>query len=503
MRREIVDDLELLLEILPPRIEEALRREEELSSLLEIVMDLGRKPQARFPERFLDLGEEPVTREEIQAVVEQMGQFSDDNRSGIERTLHRISGIRNRQGEIIGLTCRIGRAVYGTIEIIRDVAESGKSFLLLGKPGVGKTTLLREAARVISDEFQKRVVIVDTSNEIAGDGDIPHPGIGSARRMQVARVAQQAQVMIEAVENHMPEVIIIDEIGTEREAEAARTIAERGVILVGTAHGLSLENLIANPTLSDLIGGIDAVTLGDDEARRRGTQKTVLERKAPPTFETIVEIQDKDRFAIHHDVAQTVDQFLRGIMPSPEVRERNKEGSWETVEKPLPQESPALIPKEPEPEPQMGGLNLYSYGISRNRLEQALLDLNLPVKVVENLEQADFVLTLRGQYRKMPKRLKEAERRGMRIYTIRSNTYVQIRRFFEELFDKRLEGRAMREAEEAAILVCQEGEPIELTPQNSYLRLLQHQVGERYNLSTQSEGKGPQRAVVFYPKGDN
>jgi stage III sporulation protein AA len=508
MRQEIVDDLDQLLEILPQRVQAALRKEEELSSLLEIVLDLGRKPQARFPSRFLDLGPEPVSREEIEQLVQRMGQFGDDNRAGIERTLHRISAIRNRRGDIIGLTCRIGRAVYGTIEIIRDVVESGKSLLLMGKPGVGKTTLLREVARVLSDEFQKRVVIVDTSNEIAGDGDIPHPGIGSARRMQVAKVSQQAQVMIEAVENHMPEVVIIDEIGNEREAEAARTIAERGVTLIGTAHGISLENLIVNPTLSDLIGGIGAVTLGDDEARRRGTQKTVLERKAPPTFDTIVEIQDKDRFAIHFDVTQTVDSFLRGILPRPQIRQRAEDGSWQTLAQT--QEEPSMQDaiytyeenyQTEEPQRIAGKLNLFSYAVSRNRLEQAILDLNIPVNLVENIDEADLVLTLRGQYRKMPNRLREAERRGMRVYTIRSNTYVQVKRFLEDLFGKRSEGSAMVEAEEAAQRVLREGKSISLSPQNSYLRMLQHNIAERYQLNSESQGEEPRRCVVFNPKG--
>ena len=309
--------------------------------------------------------------------------------------LHRISAIRNRRGDIVGLTCRIGRAVYGTIEIIRDVVETGKSLLLLGKPGVGKTTLLREIARVLSDEFQKRVVIVDTSNEIAGDGDIPHPGIGSARRMQVARVAQQAQVMIEAVENHMPEVVIIDEIGNQLEAEAARTIAERGVTLIGTAHGTSLENLIINPALSDLVGGIGAVTLGDEEARRRGTQKTVLERKAPPTFQIIVELQELDRFAIHFDVAKAVDQLLRGHKPEPQIRQRTADDSWQiAVESQEEEETTSYIEEDvwEEKPAEIGKINLFSYAVSRNRLEQAISDLNYPINIVENLSDADLVL---------------------------------------------------------------------------------------------------------------
>ena len=275
-------------------------------------MDLGRRPEARFPDGEVTLLDREVTEADIAHVVDKIGSFGDDNRAGIERTLHRISAIRNRTGKIVGLTCRIGRAVYGTIEIIEDFVESGKSILIMGRPGIGKTTMLREAARVLADDLGKRVVVVDTSNEIAGDGDIPHPAIGKARRMQVRTPALQHEVMIEAVENHMPQVIVIDEIGTELEAQAARTIAERGVQLIGTAHGNNLDNLMLNPTLSDLIGGIQSVTLGDEEARRRRTQKSVLERKAPPTFDVIVEIQDRERVIVHADVAETVDAMLRG-----------------------------------------------------------------------------------------------------------------------------------------------------------------------------------------------
>src|SRR5947199_8432510 len=283
------DELEALLRGLPPDLVQRVRALDGLEGLLEIVMDLGRLPEARFAGREEILSEREVFAEDLAYVISHIGQFGGDDRAGIERTLHRISALRNRAGKVVGLTLRVGRAVYGTVEIIRDIVESGRSILLLGRPGVGKTTMLRELARVLADDLAKRVVIVDTSNEIAGDGDIPHPGIGSARRMQVRIAPEQHQVMIEAVENHMPEVIVIDEIGTEAEAMAARTIAERGVQLVGTAHGQTLENLMLNPTLADLIGGIQAVTLSDDEARRRGTQKTVLERKAPPTFDVVVE----------------------------------------------------------------------------------------------------------------------------------------------------------------------------------------------------------------------
>ncbi|MDJ0555405.1 MAG: R3H domain-containing nucleic acid-binding protein [Microcoleaceae cyanobacterium MO_207.B10] len=317
---QITDDLYRLLEIVPEQIRRPLQQHQERNHLIEIVMDLGRFPEARFPSHAEYLSEIPISRKDISYCIERIGDFSSDNRAGIEQTLHRISAIRNRTGEVIGLTCRVGRAVFGTIGMIRDLVETGRSILMLGRPGVGKTTALREIARVLADELEKRVVIIDTSNEIAGDGDVPHPAIGRARRMQVASPEQQHQVMIEAVENHMPEVIVIDEIGTELEALAARTIAERGVQLVGTAHGNQIENLVKNPTLSDLIGGIQAVTLGDDEARRRRSQKTVLERKAPPTFEIAVEMLERHRWVVHEQVADTVDALLRGQKPNPQVR---------------------------------------------------------------------------------------------------------------------------------------------------------------------------------------
>src|SRR5688572_30082774 len=325
-QRESIDDLDALLSSLPPEIVDAVHALEDRESLIEVVMDLGRRPEGRFPDAEVMLLEREIVDADIAFVVEHIGLFGDDNRAGIERTLHRISAIRNRSGKIVGLTCRIGRAVYGTIEIITDFVETGKSILIMGRPGIGKTTMLREAARVLADDLGKRVVVVDTSNEIAGDGDIPHPAIGKARRMQVRTPSLQHEVMIEAVENHMPQVIVIDEIGTELEAQAARTIAERGVQLVGTAHGNTLDNLMANPTLSDLLGGIQSVTLGDEEGRRRGTQKSVLERKAPPTFPVVVEIQSWDKVAIHEDVAETVDSILRGYPLAPAIRELTPEG---------------------------------------------------------------------------------------------------------------------------------------------------------------------------------
>ncbi len=328
----VTDDLDLLLAALPPRITAALQSDDRRVSLLEVVMDLGRLPEARYPGREVVLSHDEVTEEDLEYVIDHIGDFGADNRAGIERTLHRISCIRNRRGKIVGLTCRVGRAVYGTIRVIEDLVIGGKSILLLGRPGVGKTTMLREVARVLADDANKRVVIVDTSNEIGGDGDIPHPAIGGARRMQVPTPAMQHSVMIEAVENHMPEVIVIDEIGTELEAAAARTINERGVQLVGTAHGTSLENLMLNPTLADLIGGIQSVTLGDEEARRRGTQKSILERKAPPTFDVVVEIVSWQRVALHANVADTVDALLRGYEAPPEVRQLSASGRIEIID---------------------------------------------------------------------------------------------------------------------------------------------------------------------------
>jgi stage III sporulation protein SpoIIIAA len=521
-RREITDNLDELLEVLPPRLRDKLEGMGDLDDLLEIVLDLGRQPEARFPRgRFVYLDGNPVKREDIEFLTKRVGAFGHDNRAGIERTLHRISAIRNRYGDIIGLTCRIGRAVYGTIDIVRDVVEQGKSILLLGKPGVGKTTLLREVARVLSDEFHKRVVVVDTSNEIAGDGDIPHPAIGRARRMQVPTPQRQADVMIEAVENHMPEVVVIDEIGTEAEAQAARTIAERGVQLIGTAHGNTLENLVLNPTLSDLVGGIQAVTLGDEEARKRGTQKTVLERKAPPTFDVVIEILDRDGYAIHHDVAKTVDLLLRGIPPRPEVRRRSVDGEIRVIEKEKLHDQAVVPSGVPEshrlaedgnsdtiwispdiiPERYGGILRLYPYAVSRNRIENAIRDTGLPVVISKDLGQADIVLTLKGQYRKMPKTIREAERRGLPIQVIRSNTVAQITNFLRNAFDADRafgEEQALREAEDAITRVEEFDSPIELNPQNSYVRRLQHELAGRYHVKSASIGEEPNRRVVYY-----
>ncbi len=516
-QQRVTDNLDQLLEVIPPDIRASLEQQENLDELLEIVLDLGREPEARFPDKVVFLLDRPVTHDDIEYVTSRIGEFGKDNRAGIERTLHRISAIRNRRGKIVGLTCRIGRAVYGTIDIIRDIVVSGKSILLLGRPGVGKTTKLREVARVLSEEFQKRVVVVDTSNEIAGDGDIPHPAIGHARRMQVPEPNLQHAVMIEAVENHMPEVIVIDEIGTEAEAYAARTIAERGVQLIGTAHGNSLENLLMNPTLSDLVGGIQAVTLSDEEARRRGTQKTVLERKAPPTFDVVIEIMEVDKLAIHHDVQTTVDQLLRGIPPRPEIRIRNAEGKIEVIQQPSIPPSPAkeeaLLPlTRPTPAPSsptpMGAgkewptvVRIYPYGVSRSRLERAIRELRVPAQIARDLSDADAIIALKAHYRREPEKLREALGTHIPTFVVRSNTYAQISSVLREMFqqtDLDEEELALREAEAGVERVLETGEPVELLPQNAYLRRLQHQLVQKYSLVSESVGQEPYRRVRIY-----
>ncbi|HEX2756291.1 MAG TPA: R3H domain-containing nucleic acid-binding protein [Candidatus Limnocylindrales bacterium] len=689
-RRESIDDLDALLAALPREIVDAVHALPEKEALIEVVLDLGRRPEARFPDSEVTLLDREISEADIAHVVEHIGTFGDDNRAGIERTLHRISAIRNRSGKIVGLTCRIGRAVYGTIDIINDFVDSGKSILIMGRPGIGKTTMLREAARVLADDLGKRVVVVDTSNEIAGDGDIPHPAIGKARRMQVRTPSLQHEVMIEAVENHMPQVIVIDEIGTELEAQAARTIAERGVQLIGTAHGNNLDNLMLNPTLSDLIGGIQSVTLGDEEARRRRTQKSVLERKAPPTFDVIIEIQDRERVTVHSDVAETVDSMLRGDSVAPELRWRDEEGVHRSQARPRPSPREQIgaerfaglvgsgqpwrmepgwrgdggyrgggyrdagggggtaggaggagfrsgyrpgasggwrqtrggsgretAPRGPQSEggaadvipgerfltPPAGGrvggrlddppfvsgeiadrgplergapvvpdtrareareldrqkawrdqagraltalkadegtapvnadeldddedallplgieegdhgeavlvpggsplptLRVLPQGISRKRLEAAIRDLQLPVLIARDVDDADVVMTLRNEYKQKTPLLREAEERALPIYVLKSNTVPQMQSSLTSIFSLEIDPReaAMRETEEAIGMVLHGSEPVELSPQNAYIRRLQHQMAERANLVSRSRGREPYRRVRLYP----
>ncbi|MEN6483293.1 MAG: R3H domain-containing nucleic acid-binding protein [Syntrophobacteraceae bacterium] len=507
----LTDDLELLLAVMPPAIRERVEASDRLQSLLEVVLDLGRLPEARYSDSAEIIAPEQVSREDIHYVVSRIGRFGDDNRAGIERTLHRISALRNRAGAIVGLTCRVGRAVFGTVDILRDVVEAGKSILLLGRPGVGKTTLLREAARVLADDLGKRVIVVDTSNEIAGDGDIPHPGIGRARRMQVPSPVRQHAVMIEAVENHMPEVIVIDEIGTEAEALAARTIAERGVQLIATVHGNTLENLLQNPTLSDLVGGIQTVTLSDEEARRRGTQKTVLERRSPPTFNVLIEIQEKDRLAVHHNVGTVVDAFLRGGPLHPEIRMRHDDGRVEILEADERTDAEQIQPFSGASHettslphrPRRRALRIFAYGVSRGRLDRAIQKFRAPLHIVEEVGKADLVLTLKSQEKRRSNRLREAEARGMPFYVLKSNTPAQIEAFVRSA----VEGQdrppgdepPLREAEAAIAQVRAHGYPVELAPQNSHIRRLQHLLAEQAGLPTESRGRDPYRRVVVYP----
>ncbi len=528
-QRKITDDLEALLQVLPPSVERALRAANQGDNLLEIVMDLGRPPEARFVDHELLLRQEEIAQEDLDYVIARIGLFTGDNRAGIERTLHRISCIRNRQGRIIGLTCRVGRAVYGVIDIIEDIVMSGQSILLLGRPGVGKTTLLREAARILGEK--QRVVVVDTSNEIGGDGDIPHPAIGRARRMQVAAPEQQHEVMIEAVENHMPQVIVIDEIGREQEAVAARTIAERGVQLVGTAHGQTLENLLVNPTLSDLVGGIESVTLSDEEARRRGTQKSVLERRAPPTFDVLIEIQDRQRMAVHHNVAASVDAILRGRALSPEIRFRDDVGQVRIEKPPAPppevrpntlaqgrlpfdkhgngRQAPAQTEPAAESPAQpsrqaLQPLRIYPYGIGRGRLAQAAQNLGVPVVIVDALEQANAVITLKNYYRKHPQPITDAERRRIPVYVLRSNTVNQAEACLGDIFGLPVQledpvERAIGETQEAIRRVLSGANAAELQPAGAEIRRLQHEMARDAHLVSHSYGNEPRRRVRIFP----
>lgn len=546
-QHRITDDLDALLNTLPKSIVDAVRKTNNYDRLLEIILDLGRIPTARYVDCEQALSDREITRAELDFVVEHVGEFDADNRSGIERTLHRISAIRARRGHVVGLTVRVGRAVYGTIDIIQDLLESGKSLLILGRPGVGKTTLLREAARILAE--QRRVVIVDTSNEIGGDGDVPHPAVGKARRMQVKVPTLQHEVMIEAVENHNPEVIVIDEIGRELEAEAARTIAERGVQLIGTAHGKTLENLLLNPTLSDLVGGIEAVTLSDEEARRRGTQKTVLERRAPPTFDVLIEIQSRYEFAIHLDITAAVDAFLRGYPLIPELRVTNDEGDIKITKAPAPSASGSpqrgrsrlaepvsspergRTPVSPQPEFQLReaepalrhipaaetltdadgrvplkAVKIYPYGVARNRLMQSAKRIGVPALIVRTIDEADALITLRSYYRDHQATIVEAEERGMPIYVLRANSVNQIEQFLTDLFnltgsEHTIPGGSdeVRDQMQAAITAVMNGERyVDMPPASPIVRRIQHEMARDAELVSHSYGKEPRRHVRIF-----
>jgi stage III sporulation protein SpoIIIAA len=451
------EDLEKLIENLPVFLQEHLNQHSSKDQLIEIVLDLGRRPEARFVTGPEYLSQKIISWQDIDYLIKRISKFSNENRAGIERTLHRISCIRNRQFLINGLTCRVGRAIFGTISIIRDLLESEKSILILGKPGVGKTTIIREIARVLADEMEKRVIIIDTSNEIAGDSDIPHSGIGRARRMQVAKTELQHQVMIEAVENHMPQVIIIDEIGTELEVLAARTIAEKGVQLVGTTHGNCLENLIKNPPLADLIGGIQYVTLSDDEAKRRGTQKSILERKAYPAFEIIIEINDQTSWTIHEDVKNSVDLFLRGNFTIGQLRQfsltdkvmitskrfQNNQNllvknannltesgqpsskNWVLINKIKDEKSLRLKSKK---------LVIYPYSLSNNLLKEVLLKMEFKFVLTNEIRKANLIIGLKKHLKQNFKLISLAKQKDIPIYSLNQVSFYQVSKLIQFLY---------------------------------------------------------------------
>lgn len=529
----ITDNLPSLFAVLPRDYAEAVKNANHADDLLEIVVDLGRVPIVRFIDREINIAEHEATRAEIDEIISRIGEFDADNRAGIERTLHRISAMRNKRGSVIGLTCRVGRAVYGTIDIIEDLIMSGKSVLLLGRPGIGKTTMLREAARILAE--RTRVVIVDTSNEIGGDGDVPHPAVGRARRMQVSKPSLQHEVMIEAVENHNPEVIVIDEIGRELEAAAARTIAERGVQLIATAHGRTLENLLLNPTLSDLIGGIESVTLSDDEARRRGTQKTVLERRAPPTFDMLIEIQERDRLVVHQDVATAVDTMLRGFILEPEIRHRDQKGKVyikkqksrnskrQSTSQGLKRSFPNGIlidrsiehraGKQPHSNSKTSNSSplslkkvpIFPYGVARNRLVQSAKRLGVPAEIVRNLDQAEVMITLKSYYRNKQKSVLDAEELGLPIFVLRSNSNSQIEQVLIELFNlaevsgRQLDLEQINQLTLNAIEEVRNGQRwVDLPTASARVRRLQHEIVRQAKLTSHSYGKEPNRHVRVF-----
>lgn len=523
------NDLERLLAVMPRKVVENLSCE-QLDDVIEIVLDIGRVPEVRHAGGKIEkLACDFVNDEDIAFVTSHLQEFTHDNRSGIPGTLHRISAIRNRQGKVVGLTCRIGRVVTGTIACIKDICTQGKSILFLGPPGVGKTTKLREISRLVADELGKRVVIVDTSNEIAGDGDVPHPAVGSARRMQVPQPEFQKDIMIEAVENHTPEVIVVDEIGTEPEAQAARTIAERGVMLIATAHGNCLESLIKNPTLSDLVGGIQSVTLGDDEAKRRASQKTVLEREKQPTFDIVIEILDRNTLAVYRNTSEAVDYILRGWPIRPEIRKVEQKDVDKVV---LPiagagvnegvnegaKDAHNVIPQSAEDNKMNFSFSrqkyveqakplkkLYLYAVSRTIVEKLIERLNLNVEIIRNVEDADIVIAHKNFAKGGAKILSTAKEYRVQIFYVKTNSMAQIQKVLKDALDiqpgdvESLTGytdeteKALDEAKSGIKKVLDGANLVDLAPQNAQTRKLQHELVEQYNLQSRSIGEEPNR----------
>ena len=556
----LADDLNQLLDVLPKFISETLQKHARREQLIEIVLDIGRRPEARFANSTEYLSYKTIVWQDLDHILKRLGKFSGDNRAGIEKTLHRISSLRNRQGSVIGLTCRIGRAIFGTVSIIRDILEQKKSILLLGRPGVGKTTAIREIARVLSDGMQKRVIIIDTSNEIAGDGDLPHPSIGKARRMQVSNHQNQHEVMIEAVENHMPEIIIIDEIGTELEANAARTIAERGVQLVGTAHGNTLENLVKNPTISDLIGGIQYVTIGDEEAKRRGSSKSILERKAPPTFNAAIEIHDPKTWVIHDNIEKSVDFLLQGQNFILQRRSliNNKEAEtivdckifynqkeWDTVQTnsfkisgtEKKQKSSYLLNRIKNGEKSKPKKNLkngddaknnnrqeftflYVYGVNNQDLKSLIKTLRLPIIITKEIQYADAILALANLVKNNRKLKQISHSKKITIHTIQSNSLLQIAKVLRLLakknslpavkkknFDAKITSIISRELltplEETRLaieeVIMTKNIAVDLFPRPNLIRKQQHELINHYRLIGITVGKEKSKRLRILP----
>ena len=525
---EFQNDLEKLLAVMPPKVASYLT-EDSLKDVIEIVLDIGRQPEVRHSGGKINkLGNDVVNEDDIEFVTSRIQKFTHDNRSGIPGTLHRISAIRNRQGTVIGLTCRIGRVVTGTIACIKDFCTQGKSILFLGPPGVGKTTKLREISRLVADELGKRVVIVDTSNEIAGDGDVPHPAVGASRRMQVAQPEMQKDIMIEAVENHTPEVIVVDEIGTEAEAQAARTIAERGVMLIATAHGNCLESLIKNPTLSDLVGGIQSVTLGDDEAKRRASQKTVLEREKQPTFDIVIEIQDRNTLAVYKNTSEAVDYILRGWPIRPEIRKVDSKVSEPPVQE-LKQELSKELRNQEAETPKDNKMNfsfsrqdyvekvkplkkVYLYAVSRTIVEKIIENLDMNVEITRNIDDSDIIIAHKNFARGGAKILSNAQELRIRVFYVKTNSMAHIQKVLKEALDiqpgdvtpthnyKDETEVALDEAKNAIKKVIEGAPEIELAPQNTHIRKMQHELVEQYNLKSISIGDEPNRRLKVIRK---